>query len=49
MLNTSVGGKDPWGGFRQGFEGRATIMPKDWGLDLGSKLGVLINNDGILS
>jgi Uncharacterized conserved protein len=38
------GGKDPWGGFRQGFEGRATIMPKDWGLDLGSKLGVASAN-----
>jgi len=32
-------GNDPWGGYRQGFEGRATISPKEWGLDLGSKLG----------
>jgi len=33
------GGKDPWGSYRQGFEGRATIMPKDWGLDMAAKLG----------
>jgi len=33
------GGSDPWGGYRQGFEGRATITPKDFGLDLGAKLG----------
>lgn len=33
------GGKDPWGGYRQGFEGKATIQPKDWGLDMAKKLG----------
>ncbi|ACR12151.1 YceI family protein [Teredinibacter turnerae] len=33
------GGKDPWGGYRQGFEGRAVITPKDFGLDMASKLG----------
>lgn len=33
------GGKDPWGGYRQGFEGRATLTPADFGLDLGKKLG----------
>jgi len=33
------GGKDPWGGYRNGFEGRATIQPKAWGLDMASKLG----------
>lgn len=33
------GGKDPWGGHRQGFEGRVTIQPKDWGLDMANKLG----------
>lgn len=33
------GGQDPWGGFRQGFEGRAVMTPKDWGLDMASKLG----------
>ena len=25
------GGKDPWGGFRQGFEGKLTINPENWG------------------
>ena len=33
------GGADPWGGWRQGFEGRATIEPALWGLDLTKKLG----------
>ncbi len=33
------GGPDPWGGYRQGFEGRASISPKDWGLDMAAKLG----------
>lgn len=33
------GGKDPWGGYRQGFEGRAIMTPKDWGLDMAAKLG----------
>lgn len=27
------GGKDPWGGYRQGFEGRTTIKLKDFGID----------------
>ncbi len=26
------GGPDPWGGFRQGFEGRLTINPSDYGM-----------------
>lgn len=26
------GGPDPWGGFRQGFEGRLTINPVDYGM-----------------
>lgn len=26
------GGPDPWGGFRQGFEGRLTINPADYGM-----------------
>ncbi|UUX51697.1 YceI family protein [Nisaea acidiphila] len=26
------GGKDPWGGFRQGFSGTATIVPADFGM-----------------
>jgi len=25
------GGKDPWGGYRQGFEGKLSINPEDWG------------------
>ncbi|WP_082087065.1 YceI family protein [Teredinibacter purpureus] len=33
------GGADHWGGYRQGFEGKATITPKDFGLDMASKLG----------
>ena len=33
------GGMDPWGGYRQGFEGNVTIEPKDWGLDLSKHLG----------
>lgn len=26
------GGPDPWGGYRQGFEGRLTINPSDYGM-----------------
>jgi polyisoprenoid-binding protein YceI len=26
------GGEDPWGGYRQGFEGRTTINPQDYGM-----------------
>jgi len=33
------GGKDPWGGFRQGFEGRTTLKPADFGVDIAQKLG----------
>jgi len=33
------GGPDPWGGYRQGFEGRAVLKPEDFGLDLTKKLG----------
>lgn len=33
------GGPDPWGGHRQGFEGRAVIKPADFGLDLTRSLG----------
>ena len=33
------GGPDPWGGYRQGFEGRAVLKPGDFGLDLTKKLG----------
>jgi polyisoprenoid-binding protein YceI len=33
------GGKDPWGGYRQGFEGRATIKPADFGIPMAEKLG----------
>lgn len=32
-------GKDPWGGYRTGFEGRATIKPADWGIKMVDKLG----------
>lgn len=33
------GGKDPWGGYRQGFEGKVVINPADWGKDFSKKLG----------
>lgn len=33
------GGKDPWGGFRQGFEGRATIKPGEFGIPMAERLG----------
>ena len=33
------GGDDPWGGYRQGFEGRATIEPGDYGIDMVGQLG----------
>lgn len=38
-VTTIGGGKDPWGGERQGFEGKATIRPADFGLDLTKQLG----------
>jgi polyisoprenoid-binding protein YceI len=31
-------GADPWGGYRTGFEGRATIKPEEWGIAI-AKLG----------
>lgn len=33
------GGKDPWGGYRDGFEGSVTIKPADWGISMVDKLG----------
>jgi len=33
------GGKDPWGGYRQGFEGRTVLNPADFGMKHLSKLG----------
>lgn len=33
------GGKDPWGGYRHGFEGRAKIKPEEWGIPMVEKLG----------
>ena len=33
------GGDDPWGGYRQGFEGRAVIEPGDYGIDMVGQLG----------
>ena len=32
-------GSDPWGGYRAGFEGRATIKPEEWGVPMVEKLG----------
>lgn len=33
------GGEDPWGGYRMGFEGKATIEPEKWGMPITKKLG----------
>jgi len=33
------GGDDPWGGYRQGFQGSTTIEPADFGIDMVGKLG----------
>ena len=33
------GGDDPWGGYRQGFEGRTSINPGDYDIDMVGKLG----------
>lgn len=33
------GGEDPWGGYRQGFEGYVTIQPNDYGIDMVGQLG----------
>ncbi|MDZ7923758.1 MAG: YceI family protein [Marinagarivorans sp.] len=33
------GGNDPWGGYRNGFEGKVTIKPADFGMDLVKALG----------
>lgn len=33
------GGKDPWGGYRNGFEGRATIKPDEFGIPMAERLG----------
>lgn len=33
------GGKDPWGGYREGFEGRAILKPADFGFAFEKKLG----------
>jgi polyisoprenoid-binding protein YceI len=38
---------DPWGGFRAGFEGRATVNRKDWGLTWNVALeagGILVSD-----
>lgn len=32
------GGKDPWGGYRHGFEGRSVIRPEEFGVNM-SRLG----------
>lgn len=33
------GGKDPWGGYRNGFEGKVTIDPAEFGMELTKHLG----------
>lgn len=39
MVEHIGGGKDPWGGYRNGFEGKATIKPDEWGIPMVAKLG----------
>ena len=41
VINTEYigGGKDPWGGHRQGFEGRLTLKPADFGKNFVPRLG----------
>ncbi len=39
MVKHIGGGKDPWGGYRQGFEASVTIQPADWGIPMAKKLG----------
>ena len=38
-VNYVGGGADPWGGFRQGFEGHTTLKPAEFGMDIAAKLG----------
>ncbi len=33
------GGKDPWGGYRTGFQGTTTIKPDEFGISMTEKLG----------
>lgn len=33
------GGKDPWGGYRNGFEGKVTLDPSEFGMELTKHLG----------
>ena len=45
-------GKDPWGGFRRGFEGATRIALKDFGItkDLGpasAELDLIFNFEGV--
>lgn len=37
------GGNDPWGGYRNGFEGTTTIKMRDFGIDTDNKLGPVSN------
>ena len=38
------GGKDPWGGFRRGFEGITTLNLSDYKMKEGAKLGPAVEN-----
>ena len=45
-------GKDPWGGYRAGFEGSMTLHPKDFGIsyDLGpasENMQLIISFEGV--
>ena len=40
------GGEDPWGGYRQGFEGRTTIAASDFGLNVGD-VDLILSVEGI--
>lgn len=37
------GGNDPWGNYREGFEGNTTIKMRDFGIDTDNKLGPASN------
>ena len=38
------GGKDPWGGFRRGFEGVTTLNLSDYNMEKGAMLGPAVEN-----
>ncbi len=43
-VNHIGGGKDPWGGFRRGFEGSTTLNLSDYKMKEGAMLGAAVEN-----